>query len=92
MVLLAVLIILHILIGLLLPLRWPAIRGEFERMLDARLRQELEAVYLPIPGEVAEDLRNERRQVEKVAAEAREVASWLEQREKSASIEGLYGH
>jgi hypothetical protein len=91
-VLLAVLIILHILIGLLLPLRWPAIRGEFEGQLDARLRQELEAVYLSIPGDVAEGLRNERRQVEKVAAEAHEVASWLEQREKSASIEGLYGH
>jgi energy-coupling factor transporter ATP-binding protein EcfA2 len=91
-VVLGVLIILHILIGLLLPLRWPAIRGEFESLLDARLRQELEAVYLPIPGEVAEGLRQERRQVEKVAAEAREVASWLEQREKSASIEGLYGH
>jgi energy-coupling factor transporter ATP-binding protein EcfA2 len=91
-VVLGVLIILHILIGLLLPLRWPAIRGEFESLLDARLRQELEGVYLPIPGEVAEGLRQERRQVEKVAAEAREVASWLEQREKSASIEGLYGH
>ncbi len=91
-VLLAVLIVLHILIGLLLPLRWPAIRGEFEAQLDARLRQELDAVYLPLPGEVAEGLRNERRQVEKVAAEAHEVASWLEQREKSASIEGLYGH
>jgi energy-coupling factor transporter ATP-binding protein EcfA2 len=91
-VVLAVLIVLHILIGLLLPLRWPAIRGEFESLLDARLRQELESVYLPIPGEVAEGLRQERRQVEKVAAEAGEVAAWLEQREKSASIEGLYGH
>ncbi len=91
-VVLAVLIVLHVLIGLLLPLRWPAIRSEFQGLLDARLRQELESVYLPVPGEVAEGLRNERRQVEKVAAEAREVASWLEQREKSASIEGLYGH
>jgi hypothetical protein len=91
-VLIAVLILLHILIGLLLPLRWPAIRGEFQRELEARLRQELEGVYLPIPGEVAEALRNERHTVEKLVAEAHEVADWLEQREKSASIEGLYGH
>jgi hypothetical protein len=91
-ILLATLVLLHLLIAVLLPLRWPAIRGEFQRQLEARLGQDLENTYLPIPGEVAEALRNERRQVEKLAAETHEVADWLEQREKSASIEGLYGH
>jgi hypothetical protein len=90
--LLGVLVILHIVIARLLPLRWPAIRGEFQRLLEVRLRQELDGVYRPIPAEVAEGLCNERRKVEKILGEAREVASWLEQREKSASIEGLYGH
>ncbi|HWG44255.1 MAG TPA: GTPase [Gemmataceae bacterium] len=91
-VVLVVLIILHLLITLLLPLRWPAIRGEFHRRMEERIRQELESIYAPIPGDVAEMLHEERRQVEKILAETREVASWLHQREQSASIAGLYGH
>jgi hypothetical protein len=91
-VLLGVLVILHIVIALLLPLRWSAIRGEFQRLLEERLQRELSEVYRPIPAEVADGLRNERRQVEKILAEAREVAAWLGQRERSADIEGLYGH
>jgi hypothetical protein len=92
LVLLGVLVILHILIARLLPLRWPSIRGEFQRLLDARLRQELENTYRIIPAEVAEGLCNERRQIAKLTAQTNEVAAWLAQREKSASIEGLYGH
>jgi energy-coupling factor transporter ATP-binding protein EcfA2 len=92
LVLLVVLVILHLLISLLLPLRWPAIRGEFRRRLEERIGQELESIYAPIPGDVAQALRDERRQVEKLLTETREVASWLHEREQSASIAGLYGH
>jgi hypothetical protein len=91
-VLLVVLIVLHLLITWLLPLRWPAIRGEFGRRLQERVRQELESIYAPIPGDVARGLLDERRLVEKLNAEAGEVASWLHEREQSASIAGLYGH
>jgi hypothetical protein len=91
-VLLVVLVILHLLITLLLPLRWPAIRGEFGRRLGERIRQEQESIYAPIPGDVARVLMEERRQIEKISAETSEVASWLRQREQSASIAGLYGH
>jgi hypothetical protein len=91
-VLVAVLVLLHLLVAGLLPFRWTAIRGEFARHLDARLQQELESVYLPIPGEIAGALQTERRAVEKVMSEAHEVNSWLQAREKAASIEGLYGH
>jgi hypothetical protein len=90
-VLLVVLIFFHVLIALLLPLRWAAIRGEFQKQLSERLAQELEATYGPLPVEVAEALLAERRQVEKVVAETDEVADWLRQREQSASIAGLYG-
>ena len=58
---LIVLVILHLLITLVLPLRWPAIRGEFRRRLEERIRQELESIYAPIPGDVAQILRDERR-------------------------------
>ena len=88
---LAVLVILHVLIALLLPLRWSQIRGEFKVRLEKRLQQELENVYGPVPEDVAALLLAERRQVEKLAGETREVASWLSQREQSASVTGLYG-
>ena len=92
LVLLIVLVILHLLITLLLPLRWPAIRGEFRRRLEERIRQELESIYASIPGDVAQSLQEERRQIEKIRGETAEVASWLHEREQSASIVGLYGN
>jgi hypothetical protein len=91
-VLIAVLVLMHLLIVLLLPFRWSKIRGEFAHHLEERLQQELVSTYLPIPGDIAEALCDERRQVEKVLGEVREVASWLQQRERSASIEVFYGH
>ena len=90
-VLLVVCIILHILINLLLPLRWNAIRDAFHKQLEDRVREELEEVFLAVPGDLADKLREERRRVEKVIKETREVATWLHRREESANIEGLYG-
>jgi hypothetical protein len=90
-VVLAVLVVMHVLIALLLPLRWSAIRGDFQARLDKRLFQELEAVYSPVPTDVAALLLAERREVEKLAGETRDVASWLQKREQSASVAGLYG-
>jgi hypothetical protein len=92
LIVLIVLVILHVLITLVLRLRWPAIRGEFHRRLEQRIRQELESIYGPIPADVAQILREERRAIDKIAAETGEVASWLHEREQSASIAGLYGH
>ena len=88
---LLVLILLHVLIALLLPLRWATIRAEFQSRLEKRLLHELELVYGPVPEDVAALLQAERRQVEKLAGETRDVASWLKQREQSASVAGLYG-
>jgi hypothetical protein len=91
-VLIVVLVILHLLIILLLPLRWHSIRAEFHSRLQARLQTELQNVYLDAPEEMAGQLREERKKVEKLISETREVAHWLEQREQSASIAGLYGN
>jgi energy-coupling factor transporter ATP-binding protein EcfA2 len=90
-VLLVVLVILHMLIHLLLPLRWNTIRDEVHKQLEARVRQELESVYLGIPTDLAEQLKEDRRRVDKLISETGEVANWLEKREQSASIAGLYG-
>ena len=86
-----VLIMFHVLIALVLPLRWPAIRGEFGRLLDDRLQSDLEKAYATIPAEVATTLVEERKQVEQLIGQVREVAGWLEQRQQAASIGGMYG-
>jgi energy-coupling factor transporter ATP-binding protein EcfA2 len=91
MVTLLVLVILHIVIALFLPLRWQAIRNEFALKLEDRLRGELAEAYTRVPTDVAESLQRERVRVEKMLGDIREVAGWLEQREKAASIESLYG-
>ncbi len=91
-VLVVVLVVLHILISLLLPLRWSAIRDEFHKHLEQRLRQELETAFLSAPDAVVQALQAERTQVEKLATQAKEVGSWLEQREQASSIAGLYGN
>jgi hypothetical protein len=86
-----VLVVLQILIYLLLPLKWTAIREQFHGELVGRIRAELDSVYHGVPVEVAEQLKQERVRVEKLIADTDEVASWLAGREQSANIGGLYG-
>jgi hypothetical protein len=88
---LVVLIIMHLLITLLLPLRWRNIRGAFRGQLEKRLQAALSAVYAPLPTDVADRLREERQRVEALQKETQDVANWLREREQSASIVGLYG-
>jgi hypothetical protein len=90
-ILLIVLILMQVLIALLLPLRWPHIRSEFQRQLGQRLQAELADTYAAVPTQVAETLLAERRQVEKLEGETAEVAEWLTRREQAATIAGLYG-
>jgi energy-coupling factor transporter ATP-binding protein EcfA2 len=88
---LIVLIVMHLLITLLLPLRWRNIRGAFRGQLEKRLQAALAAVYAPLPTDVADRLRQERQRVEALQKETQDVAGWLREREQSASIVGLYG-
>jgi hypothetical protein len=90
-VLLGVLVILQLLISILLPLRWGAIRETFHRKLEAHVREELEKVYLEVPTDLAGELASERQAAEKLISEVQEVAAWLHKREQHASITGLYG-
>ncbi|MFO0876908.1 MAG: GTPase [Gemmataceae bacterium] len=90
-VLLVVFLILHLLINVLLPLRWSTIRDSFHRGLEANVREQLEGVFLEVPTDLAARLMEERTSVEKLIGETHEVASWLEKREQSASIARLYG-
>lgn len=87
---LGTLILLHLLITLVFPLKWPAIREQFHSVLSERLTAEYERVFLPIPDEITALVHAERRIVEEIAAETREVKSWLAARETAAHVGELY--
>ncbi len=75
MILLIVLIIMHLLIALLLPMKWSAIREEFRKRLGEDLGSELTDRYAPLVGELVTALLAERKQVDGIIAETREVGS-----------------
>jgi energy-coupling factor transporter ATP-binding protein EcfA2 len=88
---LVVVIVFHLLILMLLPIRWPAIRGRFREKLAARLTEEMHRVYLPVPAEIAAALSGERKQVEELLVDTKEVADWLAERQQAAQVTELYG-
>jgi hypothetical protein len=88
---LGVLVVLHVVILLVLPVRWAAIRGEFRSRLGGKLRDEFRRVYLPVPDEVAAAVAEEKKQVEGLLSETRQVSDWLKEREDAAHVADLYG-
>jgi hypothetical protein len=90
-VLLLILVLMQVLVAVVLPLRWSSIRAEFEQRLSSKLKAEMEEHYGQVPLDLARDVDGERREVEQLLGEVREVTSWLEQREQAASIVNLYG-
>jgi hypothetical protein len=88
---LVVLVLFHLLVNWVLPLRWPNIRGEFKRQLGRRVADALTTAYLPLPSEVNQKLAADRRQIETLLAEADEVGGYLKRQQQAAQIEGLYG-
>jgi energy-coupling factor transporter ATP-binding protein EcfA2 len=90
-VVLLVLAMLHVLIAIFLPLRWERIREQFHQHLEKRLRTELETEFHRVLTEIVAEVQAERRQNELLVKEIDDVASWLAEREQSASIVNLYG-
>jgi energy-coupling factor transporter ATP-binding protein EcfA2 len=91
LVLLSTLVLLHVLITLLLPLRWSTIRNQLRQCLQQRLHTELEQAYAVLPTQTAQTLAQERQQVEQLLQEVRQVADWLRQQEQTANVAGLFG-
>jgi hypothetical protein len=89
---LTVVVAFHLAILLLLPIRWPAIRGRFLSRLTIRLREEIDRVYLPIPNEIANALQSERKAVDEMISETKKVAEWLSERQQAAQVNELYGN
>jgi hypothetical protein len=88
---LVVLVLFHLLVNWVLPLRWPNIRGEFKRQLGRRIADDVRNAYALLPGEVNARLTQERRQIDMLLAEADEVGGYLDRQQQAAHIEGLYG-
>ena len=88
---LVVVIVFHLLILLLLPVRWAAIRGRFREKLQVRLAEELDRAYLPIPGDIATALQDERQRVDALLGATKQVADFLAERQQAARVAELYG-
>ncbi|MEI7687340.1 MAG: GTPase [Planctomycetota bacterium] len=85
-------VILHVLIATLIPMRWPSLRMQFHRKLQSRLNAELTSAYAPLPGLVANDLNADRERVLAFLGDVHEVASWLRDREQAISVGQLFEH
>lgn len=88
---LTVMVVFHLLIVALLPVRWPAIRGDFSRALGKRFEAELDQAYLPVPGETAAAIAAERAELDSLLADGKQVSEWLAARQGAARIGELYG-
>lgn len=86
------LVVFHVLIAVLMPLRWRAIRSEFHDQLTDHLGEELHAGFGEIPVEVAEVLGQERHEIEEIVNQINETSGYLRERERAATVAGLYGH
>jgi len=84
-------VILHVLIAVLIPMRWPTLRTQFHRKLQDRLNTELTSVYAPLTGQLAADLNADRERVQHYLGEVQSIASWLREREQAASVGQLFG-
>jgi ABC-type transport system involved in cytochrome bd biosynthesis fused ATPase/permease subunit len=88
---LVVMIFLQLLIAVVLPMRWGAVKEEFRRQLARRLASEMERVYEPIPAGIAEVILKEREQVAELTKSVSHANEWLATREQSANIAAMYG-
>ena len=84
-------VILHVLIAVFIPMRWPALRSQFHRKLQSRLDSELTAAYGPLPGQLADDLAADRERTQRYIGDVRNIAAWLQAREQAASVGQLFG-
>jgi energy-coupling factor transporter ATP-binding protein EcfA2 len=88
---LGVLVLLHVLVSVLLPVKWPGIRADFRRHLEAKLLDEFRSVYSPVPGDVAVAVASDRVRGNELLGEVRQVLTWVREKERKANVAELYG-
>jgi hypothetical protein len=88
---LATLVFVHILIAFALPVRWSSIREQFRTRLVGKLHGELTRAFVPIPDDIATAIREEKRQIESLVSETKQIADWVNEREQASHVADLYG-
>lgn len=88
---LGVLVLVQLAVSVFLPVRWSRIRGQFQERLREKLAAELNAVFLPVPDDIAAAVRDEKRQTELLVTETKQIADWLTEREQASHVGELYG-
>jgi hypothetical protein len=86
-----VLILFHMAIHICLPLRWPAIRGDFRRYLRREIADRLKSAFVPIPASVAAEVANERKAIDDMAKRVNELQKFLRSRRQATSVDAMYG-
>lgn len=85
------LLLFYLILSLLLPSRWPVIRGAFRRRLREQLGAALISHYGPLPQRLARELAEEREALDALLAEVNQVQTWIEAQEQCAQVTALYG-
>jgi hypothetical protein len=89
---LAVLMVFHVLIHLLLPLRWPAIRNDFRKHLGVAVGSRLADAYCNLPYQLAQELATERTKTQQLCRQVADLKELMENRRHTTRVDSLYGH
>lgn len=85
------LVVFVLLLNLLLPSRWPAIRSSLRRRLCDQVLKILRDHYLSLPAKLSSSLAAERAAIDALRAEIGTVRSWIDSQEKNTQVTALYG-
>jgi energy-coupling factor transporter ATP-binding protein EcfA2 len=89
-VLLATLVLMQLLIALVLPIRWSAVRSDFQKHLLEALTKRLHDAFLAVPTDLANQLAAERQTVLQLRDSVEELIAFLRQRQQAAHIGELF--
>jgi len=81
---------MQLLIALVLPIRWSAVRGDFQKHLLEALTKRLNDAFLAVPTDLANQLATERQAVLQLRDSVEELIAFLRQRQQATHIGELF--
>lgn len=83
-------LILFVVIQVALPVRWLAIRGAISKRLRLAMKEEMQGAYLALPERLAQQLAEQRRHIEALEGQTKELADWLRRHEDATPVAALF--
>ena len=83
-------LILLVIIQIALPVRWLAVRGTLAKRLRQRIHDEMFNVYSLLPERLATQLAEQRRRIEELEADTRDLTVWVRQHEEVTPVSVLF--